>query len=242
MSPDPPENEQAFLQAVRNPEFLAELHKLFWLKPHDNFGTWDPGWSCRDHAAVLAAIAGLNRIEVEVVSGKCVYGMRRLGHKDFKMVGQDVSDSGGHAWIRLPSLGMIDVSPNIPFFTELWGPDAGKFAGIFSGKYEPSEAGKVIYCTTATDYAQAIADATYTEGVMNAIYWEAGCAPFRIDSIDDPYTEIDSPLTHVLRRNFPKSIYAKAVLHLRDRSVGKGRSVAGLSHKKAWTVVSEKLY
>jgi hypothetical protein len=234
------ERERAFLSSIKDPSFLGELHKLLWIEPHNNFGIWDPGWSCRDHAAILGALAALHEIKVDVVSGKCMYGMRRMSHPDFNAIGQDLSHPLGHSWIRLPSLGMVDVSPNLSSLTQLWGVDAGRFGGIFGGNYEPVGTGVVLYCSTARDYERAIANASYTEGVMNAVYYETNRVPFDTTSIDDPYAAIDSPLTTVLRHSFPRSIYAKAIQHLRERLIGKGRSVAGLSHRKAWKVVNEK--
>lgn len=231
---------QSFVDSLKRPEFLAELHKLLWIDPHDNHGQWDPGWSCRDHAVLLCALASLYRLEPTIISGKCIYGMRRTGYPNFIATGQDVTQPGGHSWIELPEVGMIDLSPNIAALTNVWGSEVRTFKGIFGNMPEPQGSARLVVCSTLAEYDREIAASPFSEGVLTAIYVLQAAAPFELALLEDPFTRVNSPLTCFLSALFPKSIYAKAVLHLRDRLEGRGRSVAGVSRRKAWQIVNEK--
>ncbi len=54
---------------------LADLHALAWIETFFNKrdGNWDPGWSCRDHSVVLAALLTAKRIEARVVHGLTMF-------------------------------------------------------------------------------------------------------------------------------------------------------------------------
>lgn len=117
---------------------LADLHALAWIETFFNKrdGNWDPGWSCRDHSVVLAALLTAKRIEARVVHGLTMFvqgpttdGAPAVGN------GNDPAAGGGHSWVQVPGFGTVDVSPRLSERLDDWRPlpvEGGLIGGDWS--------------------------------------------------------------------------------------------------------------
>jgi hypothetical protein len=85
-----------------NSTVLPELHALAWLEPFTNSSDsrWDPGWGCRDHAVVLAALLTSGGTDAQVVHGANVFiqGPTTDG-QDPVGLGNDLAHGGEHTWV-----------------------------------------------------------------------------------------------------------------------------------------------
>src|SRR5690606_22999197 len=88
----------------QKPDFLDEVHHLFWIKPFINRGQQELGWSCRDHALTLGLIAAMLGREVVLVTGEAVFVQGPTGGRNPIGVQQ-----APHSWFRTAD-GTFDVS------------------------------------------------------------------------------------------------------------------------------------
>jgi len=70
---------------------VDELHALVWTRPIVNRGTFDPGWSCREHAASIAALLTLEGVPVHLRHGRCMFIQGAAGNNPPICYGQESS-------------------------------------------------------------------------------------------------------------------------------------------------------
>src|SRR5262245_48295199 len=102
---------RAVVERVFPSEFLQELHKLLWIEPHVNRGMFDPGWSCREHAVITCCLPLAQGVEAQLTHGKVMYVRGPSGSLPPAGLGQALGDLGGHTWLEVGEVGIVDVSP-----------------------------------------------------------------------------------------------------------------------------------
>lgn len=219
---------------------VSELNALAWLESFNNsadHGRWDPGWSCRDHAVVLAALLTARGVDAQVVHGANVFIQGPTsGGADPVGLGNDLAQGGGHTWVHVPAFGTVDVSPRLGERVQSWRPLP--VSGLTGADWQvPGLATHVAIVRGAPDYEQAVAIATNAVDTATAIYWPKQSEQFRADMLDAGY--IDSPLAHRLTKVAGSDCYFKLAAHLRGVSQGVRRSLARVSHRKAWRYLNE---
>ena len=95
------------------PALIQEIHALLWIEPLVNRGIYDPGWNCRDHALMVAGILAAHLVPVQIVHGQAMFVAGPSGDRPPIGRGQDVNDTTTHTWVEVPSIGIVDISPNL---------------------------------------------------------------------------------------------------------------------------------
>jgi hypothetical protein len=225
---------------LENPSFRADLHKLLWIEPFFNRGQFDAGWSCRDHAFVTSCVLRVLQVDVAFAHGKCMYvqgadsGLASCG------LGQEPFAPTTHTWLRLES-GIVDLSPQLHLrFPHLpqWRPLT--FGGVIGSTWRPSGAGVLCEPSSIRDYSNMIAGASHHDRTNTAVYWHQNSQDLTSEIVNNAVEFINSPLSVRLEQSYDKDIYAKAVLHLLEVTAGHRRSIAGVSHRKAWKFVDQQ--
>jgi len=82
-----------------------------------------PGWGCRDHAVVLAALLTSGGTDAQVVHGANVFiqGPTTDG-QDPVGLGNDLAHGGEHTWVHVSAFGTVDVSLRLSERVQSWRP------------------------------------------------------------------------------------------------------------------------
>jgi hypothetical protein len=140
-----------------------------------------------------------------------------------------------HAWLSVPGLGVLDLSPKLAGISRRAG--SFPFAGV-AGDVQPRDDNRRLIVTHSDSaFERSIAEATDRVG-LTAVYRQVTTSRLNTAMIRDPFGYVDSPLTVRLSRIYVSAVYIKAVCHLIGVREGRRRSVAGVSHKKAWSIVN----
>src|SRR5262249_54164376 len=227
------------IQCTLSPSLIQEVHALLWIDPFVNRGVYDPGWNCRDHALIVAGILAANSVPVQIVHGRVMFVLGPSGSYPPVGRGQDVDDSRTHTWVEVPSIGIVDISPNLRTRDHAkWRPT--NFDGIIASRWIPEDNCIVRQVVSAFEYEREIALATHRQEQCSAVYWGRDKDVFSPKLFKNAFDYANSPLTDKLRQNFQQSIYAKITLPLIDRTRGFGRSLATVSRNKAWQIISRR--
>ncbi len=232
-----PSPSAGFKAELASEPFRQELHHLLWIDPLINKGVRDEGWSCRDHALVVAALAAIRGHAAVAISGSVGFVQGPVG--DQRPVGRNI---GPHWWLMIESMGTCDFSPRLIKTRELpeWGDWQDAF--LLGSAYVP--AGTIAYAMTPHEptFQAAFAAATNQEGVRTALYLRKAAEPLGLAQFERARDWINSPLTDRLKQRFPlrKDIYLRAVLHLDDFIKGAAASLRGLPQMQAWTQVAAR--
>ena len=214
--------------------FQREIHRLLWIDPLTTHGLADPGWSCRDHAFVLSCLLARDGHHCEITHGKVVYTVRPSEDTAPIGEGQDGTVHGMHAWLTLPDLGLLDISPRLARFSY-----AGRplhFSGVV-GDLQPRGTDRcLVVARAAAGFEEEIAAATHRIG-LTAVYWPTAHSRIEADMLANPYAYINSPLSNRLKGRYHSEVYLKAVWHLEEFLNGRRRSLAGVSQSKAWAII-----
>lgn len=221
-------------------EFLTELHKLLWVEPRMNRGKFDPGWSCREHALFACCLLATHGTTAWLTHGKAMFVRGPSGSFPPAGIEQELNNKEGHTWLHIPEIGVVDLSPNLAGDNYPNWPSA-TFQGILGNKWLPYGGGQFIQCISAQDYDNQIAIGSHKENEIRAIYFPMSKERLTKEMITDGFGYLNSPLTDILRKHFDNSIYAKAILHFLDRLDGRGRSLAGVSRNKAWSIIASRI-
>jgi|GEM_PF-2573894 len=219
---------------------VPELNSLAWLDPFNNGadrGRWDPGWSCRDHSVVLAALLTASGTHTQIIHGASVYlqGPTSAG-EDPTGVGNALEQGGGHTWVNVPGFGTIDVSPRLDARVQHWRPL--HVTGLVGSEWPVSGlASHVAIVDSAAAYQQAFAIATNAVDTATAIYWPKQTEEFRAGMLDVSY--IDSPLAHRMSEAAGPDCYLKLAAHLLRFAQGSRRRLATVSQRKAWRFLNQ---
>lgn len=232
-------NAADIIENTLSDDLLAEIHRLLWIEPFYNKGKFDAGWSCREHALIVGCLLEVYGISAQVVSGKNMFVRGQSNGRPPVGFGQEVQGKEGHMWLEIEGYGVLDVSPNIsgdavplPHWTTI------PFKGIFGNRWSPANGGDFIQCDSELSYSSQIARCSHLEDGIQAIYWPQQRENLNASMVQEAFDFMNSPLTDYLRRNFARDVYSKAILHFIDRTEGKGRSLAGVSRNKGWSLIA----
>jgi hypothetical protein len=215
---------------------LKELHRLLWVKPHSNKGRWDPGWSCRDHAAVIAALLSLRDVRSDIRHGWCTIIQGATQGQPPVGMGQSPPERTGHSWGRVDNLGDIDFSPRFDSSRQPWRPLRSLGIVGSAWKVEGIPDTNVIVCRDAVAYEHEIERAFHLESAARMVYLVKEQQPFGPSMLHVDF--VNSPLTDRIRSIGGDYIYAKLVVHLDGIASGRERSLPGQDEKKWWRTVA----
>jgi hypothetical protein len=222
---------------LRDKRFLAELHRLLWIEPFENCGTFDPGWSCREHALLVACVIRANGESVRIAHGKNMFVQGADGPCRPMGFGQKRDAGSGHTWLKSNSDKVIDLSPRLAA-AGVTGWRSVECSGIVKGEWLPTGHSNVVTCDSGEEYDEAIALASRHDGVNTAIYWEQTEECLTASLLGKALELVNSPLTDELRKFRDVEIYSKAALHLIEIAAGSGRPLAGVAQRKAWKFIA----
>ena len=220
--------------------FLRELHHLLWIDPFENQGTFDTGWSCRDHAFIVGCLLGCVGKKVRLTHGKNMFIQGPDAGRPPVGIGQESTAAGLHTWLKSDAGKIIDLSPRLDLdIPPLWRGTA--FTGIVDGQLFPRGHGEVRAFTTRFRYDQSIAEATHRQCTTTALYLEQAKTALSPAVVKEAVDFINSPLTDRLRQLEDIEIYPKCVLHLLGFVGGSYQSLAHLPQHEAWAFLSEEM-
>lgn len=202
----------------------SELNHLLWIQPFDNGGTWDFGWSCRDHAFVAGIVAQLLGLTVELVHGEALF---------VRGATADVSGIGlhqkTHTWLLIEGDGLMDISIRISAYGTAWRAPAIEY--VASSQCRP--AGHLLVARTQDAFDAALLAAPSLQG-EHAIYRADRTALIDQQLAHNAFGVIHSPLTVRLSKKYPSSLYAKLAVHAYDFLCGRTESLAAHPQDYAW--------
>jgi hypothetical protein len=240
-----PEPENARIVGERVNQILrgkarTDLHALLHIDPFFNGRdrAWDPGWSCRDHSVVLAALLTTEGVKTQIVHGMTAFlqGSTSDGEPPIGIGG------GAHSWLRVPGFGTLDVSPRLnerlpnDVFRD-WRPlPVG--GGLIGERWDVSGMDSlVVFVNNAGDYEQRYNLATHETERAVAIYWPQKVVDFTPDMLDGEY--INSSLTDVFIPVAGADGYVRLAAHIFALLRDDRRPLARVSQRKAWHYLNE---
>ena len=222
---------------------VGELHALLWTKPRVNKGKFDPGWSCREHAAAIAALLTLEGVHVRIRHGRSVFMQGATGNAPPVGFGQEASDGFDprprHTWTWVDGLGDLDVSPRLQERLDRWRPLDTRFGILGSTWPVTGLQTDAVVCTTRADYENAVNRASHLRDAGRAIYLVEREEPFEPGLLIDGRTRLDSPLTPQVMASAGPNGYVKLVVHVRGVLAGQRRSLASVSFGRAWQLIGQ---
>ena len=218
---------------------VEELHSLTWGKPKVNRGEYDPGWSCREHAVAVAALASLAGHIARVRHGRCMFAQGASGDYPPVIKGQDSSSPSGHSWTWIDGFGNLDASPRLRERDRQWRPLDTDFGIVGTTWPVRGLHTRVFFGTKRQNYENAIALATHFPDAGAAIYCLEREDDFRPDMLTDGANYINSPLTSRIIENAGPNAYVKMIVHIRRVLSGERRSLATVSFWRAWRFIGE---
>ncbi len=215
--------------------FLTEIHHFLWSDIRENRGVVDLGWNCRDHCATVGALLALTGIRSSIVTGRCIFVVGP--DQGLPPVGIEQRERGGHSWLYIENLGIVDISPKLARNAAV-GWRGVSSPGVVGNQLENQPTAIVHRVTTREDYDNEAALATYAEGVVTAVYLEERRTAFSPTMLTNARSEINSPLTDQLWNRFKPDVYLRLVAHLDGVLSGNHRTLASVSRWKAWGFVA----
>ena len=217
---------------LQKPDFLDEVHHLFWIKPFINRGQQELGWSCRDHALTLGLLAAMGGKEVVLVTGEAFFVQGPAGGRAPVGVQQ-----APHSWLRTTE-GTFDVSWRLNAVRNIpqWKPWNAQ--GVVAGKVMPAGAATFVSTTDRTRYTQLVNGATHLENGRVAAYLAESVDNLNSGLLSQQYAWVNSPLTDRIKKIGP-DLYSAAALHLVSY-LERGESIRNLEQEAAWAALAKK--
>ena len=225
-------------RALLDPALVDELHAFLWPEPFSTRGTRADGWSCRDHIVVGGAVLRTRGAEVRIRHGRCMFvqgpgpgGAPPVG------IGQEGSSRIGHAWLLVPGLGDVDLSPRLAAPQPPWsGVDS---PGIVGSAWIAPGPASFATTTKLREYTAAIERATGAPQELRAVYLIQREEPYRADIARQGLSWANSRVSQRLRgRGLPEDLYLRFAAHLLGLCAGRRQPLAGISPNKAWAIVA----
>jgi len=233
-----PATDTDLTRALLDPALVDELHAFLWTEPFSHRGTPDDGWSCRDHIVVVGALLRTLGADVAIRHGRCMFvqGPGSGGGPPVG-IGQEASSRVGHAWLLVPGLGDVDLSPRVSAPQPPWsGVDSPGIVGsVWIAARETS------FQTTAklAEYTAAIERATGATDELRAVYLIQREEPYGADIARMGLSWANSRVSQRLRaRGLPEDLYARFAAHLLGLRAGHRQPLRGISPNKAWAIVA----
>ncbi len=218
--------------ALQKPDFLDEVHHLFWIKPFINRGQQELGWSCRDHALTLGLVAAMHGKDVVLVTGEAFFVQGPSGGR--APVGVKQSP---HSWFRTTD-GTFDISWRLDTVRNIpqWRP--WNVHGVLAGKVAPAGAATFVSTTDRVRHTRSVNGATHLENGRVAAYLAEAVDNLDAGLLSQQYAWVNSPLTDRLKRTGP-NLYSAAALHL-VRYLEGGDSLRRLDQDVAWATLADR--
>lgn len=233
-----PVTDTDLTQALLDPVLVDELHAFLWTEPFSNRGTLDDGWSCRDHIVVVGALLRTLGAEVRIRHGRCMFvqgpgsdGAAPVG------IGQEATSRLGHAWLLVPGIGDVDLSPRVAAAQPPWtGVDSPGIVG--SAWIAPRET-SFATTTSLREYTAAIKRATAAPDELRAVYLTQREEPYGADIAERGLSWANSRVSQRLRgRGLPEDLYLRFAGHLLGLRSGRRQPLRGISPNKAWAILA----
>lgn len=205
-----------------------ELNHLLWIQAFDNRGTWDYGWSCRDHAFVAGIVAQLLGLTVELVNGEALFV--REATEDAPGLGLHQKH---HTWLAIEGDGVMDFS--IRFSNQPSSLGYRRIEYVASSTCRP--AGTFLLAETQDAFGLALAAAPTLKG-EHAIYRADSSAIIDQQLALNAFAVINSPLTVRLSKKYSSTIYAKLAMHSFDLLCGAAEPLTGHQPEYAWKKIA----
>ncbi|CAM8656749.1 hypothetical protein MCETE4_01908 [Acidimicrobiia bacterium] len=224
-----------FVEAVSTEAFLDEIHSFLWSGSITNYGVLDEGWSCRDHAVVLATLAAVNGIGSHLCTGFNFFVLGPSTGSGSVGTGNDAVPGGpGHSWLELEGSATLDLSPTFESLSRLR--RSFTSSGVMAQEWRTSLGNFDVVCVeTAVDYNNAIAVASHQTDVGVAIYGVDRREKFHVDMLNPDF--INSPLTRTIR-GYGDLIYVKLAVHLSSVLSGESSARGETTQRKRWRAIS----
>jgi hypothetical protein len=224
-----------FLEVVSAETFVDEIHSFLWSGSITNYGVLDEGWSCRDHAVLLATLAAVNGISSQLCTGFNMFVLGPSSGSGPVGTGQNWVPAGpGHSWLELDDSWILDLSPTFESLRRLRGPFTS--CGVTAQEWRTSLGNFGVVCVETPDaYNQAVAIATHQNEVGVAIYGVERRETFHAEMLEVDF--IDSPLTRTIR-GYGHLIYVKLAVHLSRVLSGESSTRRETTQRKRWRAIS----
>lgn len=218
--------------ALQKPNFLDEVHYLFWIKPFINRGQQELGWSCRDHALTLGLVAAMLGTEVILVTGEATFVQGPSSGRNPFCVEQRL-----HSWFRTAE-GTFDLSLRLDKVRNFpqWKP--WHVQGVVAGKVAPAGAAALVSTTDQDRYMNTVNASTHVENGRVAAYLVKVVDKLDAGLLSQQYAWVNSPLTDRLKKIGP-NLYSAAALHLVSHLEG-GESLRRLDQDAAWAALANQ--
>lgn len=220
---------QSLEKALKNSTFRHELNTALWMSPFPNEGVLDQGWSCRDHAWIVAALAESYGVESRIFHGKALFTGPRNGKSK-----RIIMHVGRHSWAAIDGLGYYDLSLK-PRNTE----PCLELSPVIGNKFLPPFKGTVHIVNDADVYEQRVAQLRANTPATEAIYHCLRYDQIVPTSILPAHDAIQSPLTDWLIDRFGQADYVGLMRHLHKVIAGETTPLAPQGQEAIWQSVME---
>lgn len=184
------------------------------IEPFDNREFYDHGWSCREHAWLVALLAEALGYSAVVMHGAATFLPRVPPGQARSIISQTQ-----HSWVGVEEFGLIDLSPkprgqqSTGGQTATWG-DPFPLGSIFRNQVGRSRANSVILVIDDVQFRNEVERLVPRKDTPHAVFRGRDYDTILEDIVLHAVDWINSPLTGRLMLHFDRSIYAKAFLHL----------------------------
>jgi hypothetical protein len=208
-------------------EFRREINTALWVPAFDNAGQPDAGWSCRDHAGVVAMLLRCEGMQTFVVNGRAAF----FGSERSTLV------LTSHSWAFALELGVWDLSVKAEYAQNGMRVALSPVAG---GRVSRHRGGRVHFTNDTAEFDALLGSDANAMG-LRAVYLDESLDKITTTYVESPAVWINSPLTDRLIARYGRANYAGLVLHLRGIVDGTQMPLASRGQEGMWEAL-EKSY
>jgi hypothetical protein len=139
------------MNRLSSPALLRDLNRALWIDPFLNGDTVDAGWSCRDHAWVVAMVCLAEGVPAFVIHGVAGFvGTSATSSTRLRVVIEP------HAWAAGEQVGYCDLSVK-PEYPDPVGGGGVRLAAVVGNRFVGSIGNSVYLAKDRSDFDRGLA-------------------------------------------------------------------------------------
>jgi len=207
--------------------FQRELNRLFWIDEFEIRDTFEPGWSCREHAWAMTLLARSVNLPAFIMNGA-------LTHVFPSPDPGLINNVETHSWVAIEGQrqAYFDFSQK-PTLRDNRLDTEHPIPKIAYSQPIPAAWGNFVMTHDEKSFVSSITAATEAKRPTALYFGNTFDTPFP-EIIENACGYINSPLTDQLRESFGDDIYAKGLLHLHEILFSRRKSDRNSSRSEVW--------
>lgn len=218
-------------------DFVDELHHLLWIESDSSFSSPDCGWSCRDHAFIVAGVLQMLGFRAAICSGRAAFVQGCGAGSEPVVLGV-----AKHAWVGVDDNGYVDLSIRLdPDITRLSEFPRWRKALLFGSKFQDEDAAFRLFLEEEGFFKELSLAQERTQRCVG-LYLQQQCPAITHTALAECLKYSNPRLRERLQASFGtrEDFHAKAILHFHERVVAKAPALTQMGWIEAWSKILDR--